>query len=107
MNTHARMNRSNVIVCSSACDPGEEAIVVAKLERQRQLQARFIWGGAAPTYQIWPREETLDVEGASFQTDSGRSVAPSCRWCQSNPDQNVGTCAAIPVFFFGSVSYPR
>ena len=34
MNTHARMNRSNVIVCSSTCDPkGDEATVVTELEK--------------------------------------------------------------------------
>ena len=93
MKTHARMNRSNVIVCSSTCDPkGEEATAVVT-----ELEMTAVGRGATdPTYKIWPQAATPGVEEASFQIDSGRSVTPNHRWCQSSPDQNVGTCAAIP-----------
>ena len=93
MKTHARMNRSNVIVCSSTCDPkGEEAIAVI-IELEKKASGG---GDADQTYKIWRQAVTPDVEEASCQIDSGRSVTPYRRWCQSSLHQSVGTCVAIP-----------
>jgi len=75
-------------------------VVVTKV--RTQLRTQFLWG-AAPTYQIFPREAIVDVGEASCQIDSGRSATPKYRWCQTRPYQSVGTLVASPDFFMSAI----